>query len=55
MLDAADPRCPMVFTANLTEYAKFRRGKAVNRKLYRKLEEVTTREALFAAGLDPEI
>ena len=46
---------PMVFTANLTEYAKFRRGNAVNRKLYRKLEEVTIREALFAAGLDPEI
>ena len=46
---------PMVFTADLTAFAKVRRGNAVNRKLYRKLEEVTTRDALFAAGLDPEI
>ncbi len=41
---------PMVFTANLTEFAKFQRGKNVNRQLYRKLEEVTIREALFAIG-----
>ena len=42
---------PMVFTANLTEFAKFRRGTSINRKLYKKLEEVTIREALFAVGL----
>ena len=42
---------PMVFTANLTEFAKFRRGNSINQKLYRKLEEVTIREALFAVGL----
>lgn len=45
---------PMVFTANLTEFAKFRRGDSINRKLYKKLEEVTVREALFAVGLEPE-
>ena len=43
---------PMVFTAGLTEFAKFRRGNAINKKLYRKLEEVTIREALFAVGLE---
>ena len=43
---------PMVFTANLTEFAKFRRGRSINRKLYKKLEEVTIREALFAVGLE---
>lgn len=43
---------PMVFTANLTEFAKFRRGSSINRKLYKKLEEVTIREALFAVGLE---
>ena len=42
---------PMVFTANLTEFSRFRRGASVNAKLYRKLEEVTIREALFAVGL----
>ena len=42
---------PMVFTANLTEFAKFRRGNSINQKLYKKLEEVTIREALFAVGL----
>ena len=42
---------PMVFTANLTEYSRFRRGGSVNAKLYRKLEEVTIRESLFAVGL----
>jgi len=45
---------PMVFTANLTEFAKFRRGDSINRKLYKKLEEITIREALFAVGLNPE-
>ena len=44
----------MVFTANLTEFAKFRRGNSINRKLYKKLEEITIREALFAVGLNPE-
>ena len=43
---------PMVFTAGLTEFAKFRRGNAINKKLYKKLEEVTIREALFAVGLE---
>lgn len=42
---------PMVFTANLTEFAKFRRGSSINRKLYKKLEDVTISEALFAVGL----
>ncbi len=46
---------PMVLTAEMTEFSKFRTGTRINRKLYQKLEEVTCREALFAAGLPVDL
>ncbi|GEM_PF-1143900 len=45
---------PVVFTANLTGIVKFEDESGANLALYRTLEDVTCREALFAAGLLPE-